>query len=134
MEMKNSILQAVMEKLTPHGSISARAMFGGYGIYYNKVIFAFIIQGELYFRVDEINQEDFESYNSHPFIYQGARKPVVVSSYMTLPKEVFENPKFLKKYIREAHAASLRYQLKKPKKKTKIAPRKSFKNSLPDFD
>lgn len=120
MPIKNSFLEQVMEKLSPHGPIKARAMFGGYGIYYDEVIFASIVENKLYFRVDEKNRKDFEAYKSEPFVYDGGKKPVEMP-YLTLPEEIFSNPKLLKKYIQNAYEASLRYRLNKKKKIKRVS-------------
>ena len=68
----NPYLTKILEKLEPHGPITARAMFGGYGIYYDKVIFASIFMDQLYLRVDDYNRDDYARYKSLPFIYEGA--------------------------------------------------------------
>ncbi len=41
-----------MDMLSRFGDIKLRRMFGGYGIYSGKLIFAIIINDELYFKVD----------------------------------------------------------------------------------
>lgn len=107
-----TFLKAVLDKLAPHGPIRARAMFGGYGIYYGDVMFACIVQGELYFRVGENNRKDFEKRGSKPFIYEGRNKPVQMP-YMTLPDEVFNHPAQLKKWIEQARETSLLSKKKK---------------------
>ncbi len=39
--------------------VSARAMFGGYGLYCEGIMFALIAHATLYFKVDADNQERF---------------------------------------------------------------------------
>ena len=36
--------------------ITARAMFGGFGIYKDGVMFGIVVDGELYFKVDDTNK------------------------------------------------------------------------------
>ena len=107
-------LEYILSKLTPHGPITARAMFGGYGIYYGKVIFASLVEGKLFFRVDETNEKDYHSYGSEPFVFEGGKKPAVMP-YLTLPEEILENPKQLPRWIEKSKQASLRYRRKKSK-------------------
>lgn len=107
-------LDQVMEKLSPHGPIKSRAMFGGYGIYFKEVIFAVIAEGELYFRIDDETQSSYEKYRSKFFTYEGKNKKVIMP-YMTLPEIVFKNPKLLKTYIEQAYEASLRSKTRKKK-------------------
>ena len=112
MKKTNPFVETILKKLKPHGPITARAMFGGYGIYYGDVIFALIAENRLYFRADDLNRKDYESYDSEPFTYQGMGKPVVMP-YMSLPDEILENPKKLPSWINKAMDTSLRHKKKK---------------------
>ena len=86
--------------------ITSRAMFGGWGIYKNGLIFAIIADGELYFKVNDINRGDFEKADSHPFTYsQGNHKPTTMS-YWNLPEEVMENEEKLSKWVDRSIRAS----------------------------
>lgn len=107
---------AIMEVLSPLGPITSRAMFGGYGIYYNKVMFAALFEDDLYFRVDDQTIGEYEKAGSEPFVYEGNGKSIRMP-YMTLPTNVFENSTLLVTWIKKACEASIRYKLKKPKRK-----------------
>jgi DNA transformation protein and related proteins len=107
MKKQNSFVTYILEKLTPHGPIKARAMFGGYGIYYHDVMFASIVEDRLYFRVDAFNREDFTPYGSEPFIYRGMKKPLTLP-YLNLPEDILENPQELPLWIQKARQAALR--------------------------
>ncbi|MGH8015985.1 MAG: TfoX/Sxy family protein [Candidatus Zixiibacteriota bacterium] len=85
--------------------ITSRAMFGGWGIYRDGNIFAIIIEGELYFKVDDTNRVDFERLGSHPFVYmQGKQK--LTMSYWLLPVEVQEDREQLSLFVARAVAVS----------------------------
>ncbi len=112
MKKTNPFVETLLKKLKPHGPITARAMFGGYGIYYGDVIFALIAENRLYFRADDLNRKDYEAYDSQPFVYQGMRKPVTMP-YMNLPDEILENSKELPRWINKAVDSSLRNKKKK---------------------
>lgn len=122
--MKSSpvFLEQVMKILVSHGRITSRAMFGGYGIYFEGVIFASIVEDKLYFRVDEKNRKDFEKYKSTPFVYEGGKRPVEMP-YLSLPEEVFHHPQLLKKFIQNSYEASLRHQSNKKNKKIRPSVR-----------
>ncbi len=94
--------------------ITSRAMFGGWGIYKNGVFFALIAEGELYFKVDEKNQGDFEKLKSHPFVYLGAKKPMTMA-YWLLPEEIMEDKAKLQAWVDSSVAASKRSKTKKKK-------------------
>ena len=79
--------------------VTSRAMFGGWGLYKDGVIFAIIADGALYFKVDGSNRADFEQLGSQPFVYgQGNHKPTTMS-YWLVPEEVMENKEELEKWI-----------------------------------
>ena len=107
------IVEMFMAYLLPHGPITVRSMFGGYGIFYDKVIFASIVENELYFRVDDKTRRDFEVKGSKQFVYEGVEKPVAMP-YFTLPDSILKNPKTLKEWIERSYFISL--SSKKPKK------------------
>ena len=103
MSKQNQYLMYVMEKLQPHGPIRSRAMFGGYGIYYNDVIFAVIVKDELYFRIDDLTKRDYEeSFNYKPFVYDGMKKTVTMP-YYTLPKKMLSINQILAGWIKKRH-------------------------------
>lgn len=71
--------------------ISSRAMFGGFGIYKNGVIFAIIVESELYFKVNDQNRAEFEKIGSHPFVYKRGDGKEVSMSYWLVSEEIMEN-------------------------------------------
>ena len=70
--------------------VRARAMFGGYGIYQNDVMFAIIVDDTLYFKVDDSNRKDYEKLGSKPFVYKSRGKRVTMS-YWEVPAEVMDD-------------------------------------------
>jgi len=114
---KQQFLMYVLDMLQPHGPITARALFGGHALYFNGVIFAIIVENQLYFKVDDLTKEDFEAYDSRYFVYTGKTKQVTMP-YMTLPESILENRDELPLWIEKAYEVSLRH-----KKATKSKPR-----------
>ncbi len=80
----------VLDLFTDFGDISIKSMFGGWGLYKDYIIFAIIIDGELYFKVDNSNRKDYEDYGSRSFEYTREGKQVALS-YWLLPEEIMEN-------------------------------------------
>ncbi|PIP87284.1 transcriptional regulator [Candidatus Campbellbacteria bacterium CG22_combo_CG10-13_8_21_14_all_36_13] len=74
--------------------VSAKRMFGGWGIFQNGTIFGIIIDGALYFKVDDTNQKDYEDYDSWAFTYMRKEKEVTLS-YWLVPEEVIEDREML---------------------------------------
>ncbi len=108
------IVDHFMAQLLPHGPITVRAMFGGFGIFYDGVVFAILVANELYFRVDEESRTDFESRDCKQFTYDGKERPVCMP-YFTVPDSVLKSPRELKIWIERAYMTSL--SAKKPVKK-----------------
>ncbi len=107
MSDKNTFAEYVVHDLLGQiDGITARAMFGGHGIYKNGVIFAIIAYDELYFKVDESNRADFEHFGSHPFVYaQGGHKSTTMS-YWLVPQEILEDTERLAEWVERSVAIS----------------------------
>ncbi len=87
--------------------VTSRAMFGGYGIYKDGIIFAIIADGVLYFKADEKTQEEFKKYESAPFIYKSPRNKPITMSYWQLPEEVMEDHLQLEEWVKKSMESSL---------------------------
>ncbi len=105
--------EKIVEQLNQVAPVSARPMFGGYGLYADGVMFALIADKSLYFKVDDENRADYLEANMEPFIYERHGKPIQMSYYQ-LPATVLEDPATLLSWIEKAQAAARRS--KKPKR------------------
>jgi DNA transformation protein len=83
MKASPEFLSFVMEKLSPMGDIKSRAMFGGYGIFHEGLMFSLIADDILYFKVSDSNREIYEKAKSKPFPHG--------ISYWEVPTEVLED-------------------------------------------
>lgn len=57
----------VMDLLLPLGDVTARKMFGGYGIFESRAMFALISERALYFKVDDSNRAQYEEMGGGKF-------------------------------------------------------------------
>jgi DNA transformation protein len=103
----------VLSRLLPFGPVQARAMFSGYGLYLDGVMFALIARDVLYFKADDGNRDDFKQAGTEPFSYQGRSRPVELS-YWQVPDEVFVDPLRLADWATKAHRAAHRARRAKP--------------------
>ncbi len=71
--------------------ISSRAMFGGWAVYRDGVIFGIIVGQELYFKVDDKNRSVFEEMGSHPFVYSKKDGKTATMSYWLVGEEIIED-------------------------------------------
>lgn len=118
MKKDAGFVQYVVEDLFAYLSdVSARAMFGGYGIYRAGVMFGLVEDGELYFKVQDEQKEKYLSFGSRPFTYIKEGKPQELSYYF-IPEEVQENNQFFRELAEDAYELALQKAVKKtPKKK-----------------
>ena len=90
MKASPDYLNFVLEKLSPIGDIKSRAMFGGYGIFCEGLMFALISEDTLYFKVNETNRDMYKKTQSKPF-------PRGIS-YWEVPTDVLEENAELQKW------------------------------------
>lgn len=97
--------------------ISARAMFGGFGMYKDGVIFGIIVENQLYFKVDETTVEKYKDAGSKPFEYEMKGKKSSMP-YWLVPEPILDDAEELRMWVGEAEEISLKAKLmKKPVKK-----------------
>lgn len=94
--------------------IKSRAMFGGYGLYKNGVIFGIIAEGELYFKVDATNISNYQEAKSTPFTYVKSSGKPVSMSYWKVPASILKNEKVLNQWIEKSLKISLKKSTKRP--------------------
>lgn len=80
---KDDYADYIVDKLAGLGDIHSRAMFGGYGIFHEGLMFALISDGVLFFKVDDTNRRMYEKAGSNKFQHG--------ISYWEVPTEVFED-------------------------------------------
>lgn len=99
------------------GTIRQRSMFGGYGIFFDDLMFALIARDTLYFKADDENRPAFEAEQMGPFTYT-AKGRAGSLSYYEAPSDALESPAELAPWAARGIAAAQRAALKKrPKKK-----------------
>jgi DNA transformation protein len=101
------MLDHFKDLLAPRGSIRARAMFGGYGVYCDDLFIAIVVDDQLYLKVDGLTQGVFAKAGSSPFVYQGKGKPVTMS-YWRVPDEALESARAMRPWADMAIAAAER--------------------------
>lgn len=88
--------------------ITSKAMFGGWALYKNEIIFGIIIDGELYFKVSDNNRSDFERMKSRPFVYSKKDGKSITMSYWIVPEKIIEDPEKLLALIEKSVAVGRR--------------------------
>ena len=103
----SEFIDYIVELLEPFGHIHARRMFGGYGIYYDGVMFGLVSDDTLYLKADDSTSKYFESRGLGQFEYDKGGK-IVKMSYYLAPEEVLDNPEDAALWAQRAYEAALR--------------------------
>lgn len=94
----DSFREYVLDQLGELG-VTARAMFGGHGLYRGPEFFGILHQGRLYFRTDTASRAAYTERGMRPF------RPNVrqtLASYYEVPAEVLDDAETLAAWARAA--------------------------------
>ena len=92
MAASKAFCEFVQELLGALGELRFKAMFGGFGVYRNEVIFALVIQDTLYLKGYPDNVEAFAAAGSTPFQYAGKGGKLHTMNYWRLPESALDDP------------------------------------------
>jgi DNA transformation protein len=98
----------LVEQLAPLGEVTARSMFGGWGIYCGSRMLALVAEDTLYIKVDDVNRAEFERENLLPFRYDRTDKSVAVMSYYQPPAAALDDRELLCTWARKGIEAATR--------------------------
>jgi DNA transformation protein len=104
-----------VELMQPIGPVSAKRMFGGYGIFLDGLMFGIIVDSVLYFKVDAETESEFKERSLEPFLYNRNGKDVQLS-YSQAPEEALENIDDMISWANKAIESATRAAAKKRKK------------------
>lgn len=114
---RNEFVDYVVELMAGWSAVSARRMFGGFGLYREGVMFALIADDELFFKVDSESVGRFERAGSHPFVYARQERAVQLS-YWSAPEASLESPAEMMVWCQAAFGAALRAHTVKTRTQT----------------
>lgn len=106
---KDYILNDVIAFL---GNVRAKAMFGGYGIYWHESFVALIANGELFTKASPELKAKYCALGCHPFSYAKKDGKLAEMNYMSVPEDVLED----RELLRERFSESLDLALQQVKK------------------
>ena len=112
----NEFVTHVLDLLEALGPVSARRMFGGYGIYLDQLMFALVAGDTLYLKVDDETRGEFEAASLEPFRYTKKGKSYQMS-YHAAPENALEDAELLRDWARKAVDAAMRAARRKRTKK-----------------
>lgn len=89
----------VLDQLTDLRGVTARAMFGGYGLYCGTTFFGIIHKGRLYFKVTKTTLPRYKAQGMKPF---RPNTKQTLKSFYELPIDVLEDAEALTQWATQA--------------------------------
>ena len=89
----------VLDQLSDLRGVTARAMFGGYGLYRNATFFGIIHKGRLYFKATEATLPRYKEQDMKPFRPNAKQ---TLKSFYEVPIDVLEDAEALTQWATEA--------------------------------
>ena len=114
----SEFVEYLQEAFELFGPVTARKMFGGYGIYNGGLMFGLVADDTLYLKADAENSGYFEKRGLGRFEYD-KNGTIVKMSYYLAPEEVLEDRKQAAVWARRSFEAALRSRALKTKKRGK---------------
>lgn len=100
---------AISDLFAGLGPVSIRRMFGGKGIYFDNVIIAIEIRGELMLKADAENAPELAAAGCIQWTYTGSRHgKLVAMPYWTVPDSAMDDPDEMAVWARKSYEAGLR--------------------------
>ena len=121
MGVSREYLDYLLDSLAPLGRVVARRMFGGAGLFLDGLMFAIVIDDQLWLKADDHNRDEFTALDLPPFTYPRQGK-IAVMNYYRAPDEALDAPHALQPWARGAFAAALRGAAAKAKKAPPAKP------------
>ncbi|ROH87254.1 TfoX family protein [Pseudomethylobacillus aquaticus] len=88
------------------GPVEARKMFGGYGLYHQGVMFALVVDEQLYLKTDAGSAGLFAAQHLAPFSYRRGDKTIKMS-YHLAPEQIYDDAELAAVWARRAFAVAL---------------------------
>lgn len=104
----------LVDLLQAIGPVSAKRMFGGYGIFLDHIMFALVDQRTLYFKADQHSEHAFQQLGLQKYTYYKQGRASYLS-YYEAPEEALEDQDMMRYWGNLAFDAALRATAKKKK-------------------
>lgn len=102
----------VVDLMQSIGPVSAKFMFGGYGIFLEGLMFGLVADNVLYLKVDKETENEFKSKGLEKFTYKKQGKEFKMSYYQA-PEEALEDGEEMSFWAAKAYSAARRVASKK---------------------
>ena len=100
---------AIIDLFSGLGAFRNRRMYGGKGVYFDGVIIAVELRGELMLKADAETAPDFEAAGCRQWTYVGSRHgKLVAMPYWSVPDGALDDADEMAPWARKAYEAGLR--------------------------
>jgi DNA transformation protein len=100
---------AIADLFSRLGPVTIKRLFGGKGIYFEGVIVAIELRGELMLKADAEVAGEFVAAGCRQWTYTGSRHgKVVAMPYWTVPDDAVDDPDEMARWARKSYEAGLR--------------------------
>ncbi len=103
----SEFVEYLKELFVEFGSVSAKKMFGGHGIFYDGLMIGLVADEMLYLKVDKRSEAEFKNRGLGQFQYPKGDKMVGMSYYLA-PEEALDDPSEMRNWAQLAYDAALR--------------------------
>jgi DNA transformation protein len=114
-----------LDLLSGMGSIEARRMFGGVGLYAGAVMFGLIDDGRIFLKTDEGLRAELKAAGAISWLYTERKGPMAgipqETSYWSLPEAVLDDPEEACAWGRRALAVAASIKAARPKRRRRPA-------------
>ena len=107
MPKRSEFVDYLVENLQSLGVVRARAMFGGFGIYLNDLMFGLVADDELFLKTDVQNETYFDELALPHFEYEKQGKRLQMS-YRRAPESALDEPDELVDWALRSYQAAQR--------------------------
>ena len=114
-DVEKEFVSYAIEFMQSIGPVSAKRMFGGYGIFLEGLMFGLIANGVLYLKAGKETEEDFKIRDLEVFTYNKKGKEFRLSYYQA-PEETLEDGDEMNSWANKAYGVALKAATKKRKK------------------
>ena len=102
----------IVELMQSLGSVQAKSMFGGHGIFLDGLMFGLVADRVLYLKTDKETENEFKARKLEVFTYKKKGKDFKMSYYQA-PEETLEDIQEMSIWANKAYSAALRATHKK---------------------
>ncbi|MDF2182961.1 TfoX/Sxy family protein [Neptuniibacter sp. CAU 1671] len=99
----------LLDQLSGFRTVRTKRMFGGHGIFAGDLMFALVVNDQLYLKADANLAAVFIDEGCQQFTYQKQGKTAHIN-YYTAPEETLDDPEMMAQWAERAYQVALRAQ------------------------